>query len=57
MPIYPQVKAFLDAADTLLSPALLTYPLNEDECGIIQVYVGTLEEKVRSHALAHVPSG
>lgn len=54
MPIRPQVKAFLDAAETLLSPALLTSPLNEDECGMIHVYMETLEEKVLGHTFAYV---
>ena len=54
MPIRPQVKAFLDAAETLLSPALLTSLLNEDECGMIHVYMETLEEKVLGHTFAYV---
>jgi hypothetical protein len=54
MTIRPQVKAFLDAAEILLSPTLLTSPLNEDECGMIKVCEETLEEKVLSHTLAYV---
>ena len=46
MIIRPQVKAFLDAAETLLSPALLTSPLNEDEQGMIKMYIDSLDAKV-----------
>jgi hypothetical protein len=46
MDIRPQVKAFLDAAETLLSSALLTSPLNEDERGMIKMYMESLDEKI-----------
>lgn len=46
MNIRSEVKIFLDAAETLLSPALLTSPLNEDEQQMIKMYVNSLDEKV-----------
>ena len=42
MNIRPQVKVFLDAAETLLSPALLT----EDERGMIKMYIDSLDTMV-----------
>jgi hypothetical protein len=46
MNIRPQVKSFLDAAETLLSPALLTSPLNQDERELIKMYICSLDEGV-----------
>ena len=44
--IHSEVKTFLDAAETLLSRALLT-PLNEDERELIRGYVESLGKKAR----------
>jgi len=38
----PEVKKFIDAAETLLSPILLATPFNEDEYGMIAAYVESL---------------
>lgn len=46
MIIRPEVKTFLDAAETLLSPVLLTSPLNDDERQMIKMYIVSLDEKV-----------
>ena len=46
MDIRPQVKAFLDAAETLLSPALLTSALTEDERDLIKMYIKSLDQKL-----------
>ena len=46
MNIRPQVKVFLDAAETLLSPALLTSPLNQDERDLVKMYINSLDERV-----------
>jgi hypothetical protein len=42
----PQVKAFLDTAETLLSPALLTTPLNDDERGMVRMYLESLDKMI-----------
>jgi len=56
MTIRPQVKAFLDAAETLLSPVLLDSPLNDDERQMIKVYINSLDEKVVAGVSAPRPS-
>jgi hypothetical protein len=42
----PEVLAFMSAAETVLSPAVLISPLNDDERGIIQIYLKNLEDLV-----------
>jgi len=42
----PEIKAFCDATETLLSPVLLRSPLNQEELGMIRLYMQSLEEKV-----------
>jgi hypothetical protein len=42
----PEVITFLNAAETLLSPILLTRPFNEDECGMIAAYVESIKMTV-----------
>ena len=45
MPIRPEVEVFLHAAETLLSPILLGKTLNDDEKGMVVMYVQNLTEK------------
>lgn len=42
----PEVLTFLQAAETLLAPALLTIPFNVDECGMIGSYVESIRESI-----------
>jgi len=42
----PEILAFVSAAETVLSPALLISPLNDDERDIIQIYLKNLEDLV-----------
>lgn len=46
MTLRPEIKAFCDAAETLVSPILLRTPLTEEERGMIRLYMQTLEEKL-----------
>ena len=46
----PEVLAFVSAAETVLSPALLISPLNDDERGMIQIYLKNLEDLVMQGA-------
>ena len=48
----PEVRKFMDAAETLLSPVLLTTPFNEDECGIIQAYIESLKTIVLTSSVS-----
>jgi hypothetical protein len=45
MAIRTEVRTFCAAAETLLSPALLQFPLNEEEQGMIRLYLENLQEK------------
>lgn len=47
----PEVLTFMSAAEALLSPAVLTSPLNEDELGLIRIYVQNLGDKVMEQSL------
>ena len=42
----PEVLAFVSTAETVLSPALPISPLNDDERGMIQIYLKNLEDLV-----------
>ena len=42
----PEILAFVSAAETVLSPALLISPLNDDERDMIQIYLKNLEDLV-----------
>ena len=44
--IRPEVLTFLYAAETLLSPALITTPFNVDECGMINGYVESIRQSI-----------
>jgi hypothetical protein len=44
--IRPEVLTFLYAAETLLSPALVTTPFNVDECGMINEYVESIRQSI-----------
>ncbi|ULA68617.1 MAG: hypothetical protein LZF62_360020 [Nitrospira sp.] len=40
----PEVKAFCDAAETLLSPVIMQLPLTEAERSMIRIYMESLEK-------------
>lgn len=42
----PEVKAFCDAAETLLSPVIMQLPLTEAERSMIKIYMESLEKAV-----------
>jgi hypothetical protein len=46
MTLRPEIKAFCDASETLLSPAIMQTPLTEDEKTIVKVYVQSLDKMV-----------
>jgi hypothetical protein len=45
LPIRKEVQAFVRLSETLLSPVLLDGPLNEDERGLVAMYIQNLAEK------------
>ncbi|WP_447598611.1 hypothetical protein [Nitrospira sp. Nam80] len=45
MAIRTEVTTFGAVATTVLSPALLQFPLNEEEQGMIRLYLEDLQEK------------
>ena len=47
----PEVLTFMSAAEALPSPAVLTSPLNEDELGLIRIYVQNLGDKVMEQSV------
>ena len=51
----PEILAFVSAAETVLSPALLISPLNDDERDIIQIYLKNLEDLVMQERRPHQP--
>lgn len=55
MTIRAEVKTFCAAAETLLSPVLLRSLLNEEERGMISLYMENLQEKVLLDACATHP--
>ncbi len=44
MPLCPQVRTFVDAAEAFLSPAPSTQALNADELDMIRLYLCDLED-------------
>ena len=42
----PEVKAFCDAAETLLSPGIMQLPLTEADQSMMRVYMESLEKAV-----------
>ncbi|MGD9726247.1 MAG: hypothetical protein AB7G68_20665 [Nitrospiraceae bacterium] len=52
MAIRTEVRTFCAAAETLLSPVLLQFPLNEEEQGMIRLYLENLQEKILTDACA-----
>jgi hypothetical protein len=44
--IRPEVLTFVYAAETLLSPALITTPFNVDECEMINEYVESIRQSI-----------
>ncbi len=47
----PQVLKYKSATEALVSPAVLTLPLNEDELGLIRIYVQNLGDKVMEQSV------
>lgn len=52
MTLRTEVRTFCAAAETLLSPVLLRFPLNEEEQGMISLYLENLREKLLTDACA-----
>jgi hypothetical protein len=40
----PEIRAFILASETLLSPVLLQPPMTPDECKVVELYVEKLGE-------------
>ena len=55
MALRPEVKAFCDATETMLSPILLRSSLNQEELGVIRQYMQSVAEKLLSTATAPIP--
>ena len=55
MTLRAEVKTFCAAVETLLSPVLLSFPLNEEERGMISLYMENLREVVLSDACTTHP--
>jgi hypothetical protein len=53
----PEILAFVSAAETVLSPALLISPLNDDERDIIQIYLKNLEDLVMQATSSQYSTG
>ena len=56
MTLRPEIKAFCDASETLLSPAIMQNPLTEDERTLINEYVRSLDKMVMDGTVTREPA-
>ena len=56
MTLRPEIKAFCDASETLLSPAIMETPLTEDERTLINEYVRSLDKMVMDGTVTREPA-
>ena len=46
LPLCPEIRGFVDAAEALLSPTQATVALNKDEVEIVRLYLKAIDAKV-----------
>lgn len=56
MNLRPEIKTFCDAAETLLSPAIMHGPLTEEERSMLEMYMSSLEKMVAKGTAATAPA-
>ena len=56
MNLRSEIKTFCDAAETLLSPAIMQGPLTQEERSMLELYMASLEKLVAKGTASTAPA-